>query len=146
MGLLLVIVAALVVVRVLGHIGPALLISSFLLSFCLSSFLLSFQLLGHRLGGLGIVLLQRLWLHRPHLLQLWEQVGAVIPLEGKGGPGGELVEGEGGGRVDTSTRVVGGEVLTTTLSQEKDQHRGDTADNLDNIYKAGHSLKPVHKY
>ena len=54
----------------------------------------------------------------------------------------ELVEGEGGGGVDTNTRVVGGDVLTTTLSQEEDQHRGDTGDNLNNSYVALHSPQP----
>ena len=43
---------------------------------------------------------------------------------------GELLEREGGGGVDTNTRVVGGDVLATTASQENEY----TADNLDNIY------------
>ena len=59
-------------------------------------------------------------------------------MEGEGGVG-ELSEGKGGGGVDTKTRVVGGDVLTTTLTQENHQHQGDRADNLDNIYKAAHS-------
>ena len=43
---------------------------------------------------------------------------------------GQLLEREGGGGVDTNTRVVGGDVLATTASQENEY----TADNLDNIY------------
>ena len=66
-------------------------------------------------------------------------VEVLVTITGVEGEGGvrELLEREGGGGVDTSTRVVGGVVLTpSTLSQEKGQHHGDTADNLNNIYKA----------
>ena len=52
-------------------------------------------------------------------------------MEGEGGVG-ELSEGEGGGGVDTSTRVVGGDILAPAASQENYQHRGDTGDNLNN--------------
>ena len=63
-------------------------------------------------------------------------------MEGEGG-GGELVEREGGGGVDTKSRVVGGDVLATTLSQENDQHHGDRADNLENIYQPAHSPRII---
>ena len=46
------------------------------------------------------------------------------------------MEREGGGGVDTNTRVVGGEILAPAPSQENDQHHGDTGDNLNNIYNA----------
>ena len=55
-------------------------------------------------------------------------------MEGEGGVG-ELSEGEGGGGVDTSTRVVGGDILAPAASQENYQHRGDTGDNLNNNHR-----------
>ena len=57
------------------------------------------------------------------------QVLLTIGVEGEGGVG-ELLEREGGGGVDTNTRVVGGEILAPTASQENDQRQGDTGDNL----------------
>ena len=56
---------------------------------------------------------------------------------------GELLEREGGGGVDTNTRVVGGEILAPAPSQENDQHHGDTADNLENIYQPAHSSRII---
>ena len=57
----------------------------------------------------------------------------TIGVEGEGGVR-ELLEGEGGGGVDPSTRVVGGDILgPSTSSQDKDQHHRNTADSLYNI-------------
>jgi len=69
-----VIVAALIIIGVFGDISPPLLIPSLLLSLGLGSLLLGLQLLGHRLGSLGIVFLQRLRLHRSHLLKFRVEV------------------------------------------------------------------------
>ena len=71
------------------------------------------------------------------------QALVTIGVEGEGGVR-ELLEGEGGGGVDTNTRVVGGDVLSSsTANQDHEQHHGDTADNLNNIYKASHRPQPI---